>query len=452
MSQNQNGKSQDFVFHRNLRKEFPVIDRGEGLYLYDDQGNRFLDFGSGIGVVNIGYDIPSVIEAMHAQALKTPFVYSAPFASEPVMRLAKRVIEMAPESMSRVFFVSGGSEAVEAAIKLARQYHVERGHTGKFRIIARWASYHGNTLGALSASGRPLWRQLFAPLLQDFPHIVPPYCYRCPFGSSYPECGVACAHELEKAIALEGGADSISAFIAEPVVGTSATGLTPPPEYYPIIRDICDRHDILFICDEVITGCGRTGKNFGIDHWQVQPDIIVTGKGIGGGYSPLAAVLVNDKVCETIAAGSASHTQGYTYSGNPLSAAAGLAVLDYIQENRLIDKVAAKENFLKGQLERLKETGAVGDVRGRGFLMGVEFVRDPSTKAPFPPEQQFSSQVVAAALERGLMIIGGMGGMIDGVAGDHLQITPAFTISDEQIVWAVDTIKQSIEAVLDALR
>ena len=451
MGHSERSEAQDFIFHRDLRKHFPVIERGEGLELYDDQGNRFLDFGSGIGVVNIGYDVASVIEAMHAQAQKTPFVYSAPFASEPVMRLAERVIEMAPPGMARAFFVSGGSEAVEAAIKLARQYHVERGQWGRYRVIARWASYHGNTLGALSASGRPLWRRLFAPLLQDFPHIVPPYCYRCPFGSSYPQCGVACAHELERAIHLEGGADTLSAFIAEPVVGTSATGLTPPPEYYPIIREICDRHDLLFICDEVITGCGRTGKNFGIDHWQVQPDIIVTGKGIGGGYSPLAAVLVNDKVCQAIAAGSASHTQGYTYSGNPLSAAAGLAVLDYIQENGLIDRVAQKESFLRGQLERLQETGVVGDVRGRGFLMGVEFVRDPSTKAPFPPEQHFSSRVVAAALERGLMIIGGMGGMIDGVAGDHLQITPAFTISDEQIVWAVDTIGQSIEAVLESL-
>jgi adenosylmethionine-8-amino-7-oxononanoate aminotransferase len=451
MKHDRNSESQDFIFHRDLRKEFPVIDRGEGIYLYDDKGNRYLDFGSGIGVVNIGYDVQSVIEAMYAQAKRTPFVYSAPFASEPVIRLAERVIDMAPEGMARAFFVSGGSEAVEAAIKLARQYHVEQGRTGRYRVIARWASYHGNTLGALSASGRPLWRRLFTPLLQDFPHIPPPYCYRCPFGSCYPECDVACARELEKAIGLEGGADSISAFIAEPVVGTSATGLTPPPEYYPIIREICDRHDILFICDEVITGCGRTGKNFGIDHWQVQPDIIVTGKGIGGGYSPLAAVLVNDKVCEAIATGSAGHTQGYTYSGNPLSAAAGLAVLDYIHENRLIERVAEKEGFLKHELERLKSTGVVGDVRGRGFLMGIEFVRDPVTKDPFPPEQQFSSKVVAAALHRGLMIIGGMGGMIDGVAGDHLQITPAFTISDEQMVWAVDTLGQSIEAVLASL-
>ena len=446
-----NHASQDLIFHRDLRKTYPVIDRGEGIYLYDDKGNRFVDFGSGIGVVNLGYDISSVIEAMYAQAKKIPFVYSAPFASEPVIDLAERVIEMAPKDMARVFFVSGGSEAVEAAIKLTRQYYLERGQTGKYRVIARWSSYHGNTLGALSASGRPLWRRLFTPLLQDFPHIPPPYCYRCPFGSSYPECDVACAHELERTIALEGGADSLSAFIAEPVVGTSATGLTPPPEYYPIIRDICDRHDILFICDEVITGCGRTGKNFGIDHWQVQPDIIVTGKGIGGGYSPLAAVIVNDVVCEAIEAGSASHTQGYTYSGNPLSAAAGLAVLDYIRENRLIERVADKEPFLREALEGLKETGVVGEVRGRGFLMGVEFVRDPSTKDPFPPELEFSSKVVAEALKRGLMIIGGMGGMIDGVAGDHLQITPAFITSDEQIGWAVDTVRQSIEAVLASL-
>jgi adenosylmethionine-8-amino-7-oxononanoate aminotransferase len=442
---------QDLILHRDLRKEYPLIDRGEGIYLYDNKGNRFLDFGSGIGVVNIGYDVPSVIEAMYAQAKKTPFVYSAPFSSEPVIQLAARVIDMAPEGMARAFFVSGGSEAVEAAIKLARQYHLDRGQNGKYRVIARWASYHGNTLGALSASGRPLWRRLFTPLLQDFPHIPPPYCYRCPLGLIYPECEVACARELEKTIALEGGADSISAFIAEPVVGTSATGLTPPPEYYPMIREICDRHDILFICDEVITGFGRTGKNFGIDHWRVRPDIIVTGKGIGGGYSPLAAVIVNDNVCEAFAAGSAGHTQGYTYSGNPLSAAVGLAVLDYIQENRLIDRVAEKEGFLRHQLERLKATGVVGDVRGRGFLMGIEFVRDPSTKEPFPPGQQFTGRVVAAALERGLMIIGGMGGMIDGIAGDHLQITPAFTVTDEQVVWAVDTIKRSIEAVLKSL-
>jgi adenosylmethionine-8-amino-7-oxononanoate aminotransferase len=447
MKREEEVESQELLLHRDLRSALPVIERAEGIYLYDAKGKRYLDFGSGIGVVNIGYDAGPVIEAMHRQALKTCFVYSAAGTSEPVMRLAERVIEMAPGGMERVFFVSGGSEAVEAAIKLARQYHVERGAAGKYRVIARWASYHGNTLGALSASGRPLWRRLFAPLMQDFPHIPPPYCYRCPLGSRYPGCSVACARELERTINRQ-GAETISAFIAEPIVGTSAAGLTPPPEYYRIIREICDRYDVLFICDEVITGFGRTGRSFGIDHWQVRPDIIVTGKGIGGGYSPLAAVIVSERVCRTIAAGSGVHTQGYTYSGNPLSAAAGLAVLEHIRKKRLIERVAGNEAFLRQQLEGLADTGVVGEVRGRGFLMGIELVRDPATREPFPPERQFTRKVVAAAFERGLMVIGGMGGMIDGVAGDHLQITPAFTIEKKQIEWAVETLRQAIAAAL----
>ena len=437
----------DHVFYRSLRKTYPIIERGEGVCLYDQEGNEYLDFGSGIGVVNIGYSVPEVVEAMHEQAKKTSFVYSAPFTNEPLIRLSKKVIDLAPAGMSKVLFVSGGSEAIESAIKLARQYHVERGKASKYRVVARWTGYHGNTLGALSASGRPLWREHFRPLLLDFPHIHPPYCYRCPFGGQYPECGVRCAWELERTIRYE-GAQHISAFIAEPITGTSAAGVTPPPEYYPIIREICDKYDVLFICDEVITGFGRTGTNFGIDHWDVCPDMIVTGKGVGGGYSPLAAVILSETMCDTFANGSGSHTQGYTYAGNPVSAAAGLALLDYVEKHGLIARVRRMESYLKEKLESLRDLGIIGDVRGRGFLMGVEFVQDTEKKTPFPSEAQLTRRIVEAALERRLMIIGGMGGMVEAVLGDHLQITPAFVTTKEQIDTAVDIMRESISQAL----
>jgi adenosylmethionine-8-amino-7-oxononanoate aminotransferase len=443
-------RKNDCIFYRNLKRVYPIIERGHGIYLYDTEGNEYLDFGAGIAVVNIGYDVAEVIQAMTDQSKRASFIYSAPFTNEPQIRLSKKIIDLAPEGMSKVIFVSGGSEAVETAIKLSRQYHLERGNESKYRLIARWTGYHGNTLGALSASGRPSWRDYYTPYLQNFPHIYPPYCYRCPFDKTYPECGIFCAHELERVIRYE-GARYISAFIAEPVIGTSATGVTPPPEYYQIIREICDRYDILFISDEVITGFGRTGANFGIDHWNIRPDIIVTGKGLGGGYTPLAAVLLGDKVYQTFADGTASHTQGYTYAGNPLSAAIGLSVLDYVETHRLIDRVANLEGYLRKKLEELKSLGVVGDVRGKGFLFGVEFVQNPETKAPFPNDVGLTQRIVEAARQRRLMVIGGMGGMVDGTSGDHLQITPSFVISEQEIDKAVGILRDAIGQVLKDL-
>ena len=443
-------RKDDSIFYRNLNRVYPIIERGHGIYLNDTEGNEYLDFGAGIAVVNIGYSVPEVIQAMADQSERASFIYSAPFTNEPQIRLSKKIIDLAPEGMSKVIFVSGGSEAVETAIKLARQYHLERGKESKYRIISRWTGYHGNTLGALSASGRPSWRYHYTPYLQNFPHIYPPYCYRCPYEKTYPECGVFCAHELERVIQFE-GANYMSAFIAEPVIGTSATGVTPPPEYYPIIREICDRHDILFISDEVITGFGRTGANFGIDHWDARPDIIVTGKGIGGGYTPLAAVILSEKIYDTFAGGTASHTQGYTYAGNPLSAAIGLAVLEYVEANGLIERVANMEGYLKEKLEGLKSLGIIGDIRGKGFLFGIEFVQDPSTKAPFPGDYGLTQRIVEAALERKLMVIGGLGGMVNGILGDHLQITPSFVISKEEIDKAVSILHDAIGQVMKDL-
>jgi adenosylmethionine-8-amino-7-oxononanoate aminotransferase len=439
------------VFYRDLEKKYPIIERAEGVYLYDDAGNRYLDFGSGIGVVNIGYNVPEINEAMAAQAGKTSFVYSAPFTTEAQIRISKKIIDMSPEGMSKVLLVSGGSVAMESAIKLARQYHIERGNASKYKIIARWTGYHGNTIGALSASGRSSWREYFEPYLLNFPHIHPPYCYRCPFDKEYPGCGLTCAQELERVIRFE-GPQNISAFIAEPIIGTSAPGVTPPPEYYPMVREICDKYDILFISDEVITGFGRTGKTFGIDHYDALPDMMVAGKGVGGGYTPLAVVIVSDKVFEAFEKGSGKHTQGFTYSGNPLSAAVGLALLEYIEKNGLIERVSEMAAHLKKGLESLRDTGIVGDVRGLGFLQGVEFVQDMERKTPFPKEANLTARIVEAAFNRKLMIIGGMPGVVDNELGDQLQITPSFTISEEQIDTAVDIIRQSIAEVKKELK
>jgi adenosylmethionine-8-amino-7-oxononanoate aminotransferase len=348
--------------------------------------------------------------------------------------------------MGHVLLLSGGSEATETAMKLAHQYHRERGKEGKYRIISRWISYHGNTIGALSMSGRTAWRREFTPYLQDFPKIHPPYCYRCPYGKSYPGCGIACAEDLERVITLE-GAEGIAAFIAEPVIGTSAAGVTPPPEYYPRIREICDKHDILFIADEVITGVGRTGRNFAIEHWGVVPDIITTAKALSSGYAPLAAVLLHDKVYDAIAQGSGHMTQGFTYSGHPLCSAVGLAVLKYLKAHKLVENAARMGRLLLQRLETLKRFPIVGDVRGTGLILGVEFVADQASKRPFPPAAGVTRRIVEGALAEGVMVVPGMSGMIDGAAGDHIQISPPYIFDEanvEQLVKALETAIQKV--------
>ncbi len=432
---------------RDFAKTYPIMVRGKGVFLYDRDGREYLDAVGGIAVVNIGHGVPEIIAAMREQAEKVAFVHGGSFANEPAMALAEELATWAPKGLGHVLLLSGGSEATETAMKLARQYHLERGKLSKYRIVSRWISYHGNTIGALSMSGRTAWRNAFTPYLQNFPKIHPPYCYRCPYGKSYPGCGIACAEDLERVITLE-GADDIAAFIAEPVIGTSAAGVTPPPEYYPRIREICDRHDVLFIADEVITGVGRTGKNFGIEHWGVVPDMITTAKALSSGYVPLAAVLLHDKVYDAIAKGSAHMTQGFTYSGHPLCATVGLAVLQYIKAHGLVGQAARIGRHLLERLGTLRRYPIVGDVRGTGLILGVEFVADQATKRPFPPEAGVSRRIVEACLAEGVMVVPGMGGMIDGVAGDHIQISPPYIFTEEHVERLVGALTVAIEKVM----
>ncbi len=334
---------------------------------------------------------------------------------------------------------------------MARQYHVETNHSSKYRVVARWMSYHGNTVGALSMSGRTQWRKLFTPYLLNFPHIVPSYCYRCPFDKSYPQCGIDCAYDLERVIKLE-GADSIAAFIAEPIIGTSAAGVTPPPEYYQIIRSICNKYNVLMIIDEVITGFGRTGKNLAIDHWNIVPDIIATGKGISSGYAPLAAVIAHDKIFHAFRKGSGSFTHGHTYAGNPLSCAVGLAVQEYIQKNNLVERVATAGSLFMRKLSTLSDLPIVGDIRGKGLLLGVEFVLDKETKSPFERKLKVAETIVQHAFQKGLIIVPGVPGNVDGVLGDHIQITPPFIIDEVIMETMVKIIRDSIIEVQEDLK
>lgn len=430
------------IFFRSAGEFNPTIDRAEGIYCYDQEGRRYIDGMGGVGVVSIGHGVTEVIDAALAQMKKVCFAHPFHWKNIPHMQLTERIASMAPRGMSHVFMCSGGSEATETALKMARQYHVERGQSTRYKIISRWSSFHGNTLGSLSMSGMTSRRAAFTPLLAPFPHIVPCNCYRCPFGKSYPGCGIQCAHDLEAAILRE-GPDSIAAFIAEPFVGAAAGATAAPPEYFTIVRNICDRYGILMIADEVITGFGRTGRNFGIDHWDVVPDIICTGKGMSSGYAPLGAVIAHERVYEVFKRSAAGFNHGYTYGGNPLSCAIGDAVLEYMRKHRLIENVAALGPELFAAAQELAELPIVGEIRGKGFFLGIEFVADKAAKTPFAPQIGASRKIADIAFANGL-ITGANRGGIDGVLGDHINIAPPYTCTSSDLRHIVDILKQSI--------
>ncbi len=439
-----NTGSAQHIFPRDWRKRYPVVERGEGVYLWDKDGQRYMDGAGGAAVVTVGHGNRGVIQAISSQAEKVCFPYIGNFLSQAQIELADRVISFSPPGMSRVYFVSGGSEATEVAIKIARQYYLLQGKERKVNIISRWLSYHGATLGALSLSGHIQRRKDYLPYLTDSPHIPPPYCYRCPFELSYPACHIRCAEELERTI-KEIGADHIAAFIAEPIIGNAAGAVVPPAEYYPIVRETCDKYDILLILDEVITGFGRTGKNFAIDHWGVYPDVLIFGKGVSSGYAPLGGVAIHEKIFDVFfQSPSSGFFSGYTYSGNPLACSAGLAVLNYIDTHHLVEECARKGDYLWEQASRLKDLPLVGDVRGKGLFMGIELVSDREQKTPFPREMMAAETVKATAMEKGLLLMSGSG-TADGVAGDHLVIAPPFTITTEELDLLLNLLESSLK-------
>lgn len=442
-------QNNDHIFYRNPGAFYPSVERGEGIYIYDKSGKRYIDGSGGAVVVTVGHNVPEIREAIISQAGKIAFTHGTQFTSEAAVDLASRIVEMSPSPLSRVYFLSGGSEAVETAVKLARQYQVDRGNPLKYKVISRWTSYHGNTLGALALGGHTGRRRYYQPLIQHTPHIVPCYCYRCPLGLAAEACNCECADELEKTILYE-GPDSVSAFIVEPVVGATAGALVPKDGYFQKIREICDRYDVLLIADEVMTGVGRTGKNFAMDHWRVVPDMLVCAKGLSSGYAPIFCVVTNDLIHDTIKKVSGAFVHGHTYSQNPLSCATALAVLDYIKAHDLVVRSAKMGDYLLNKMQILYRHAIVGDVRGLGLFAGVEFVKDRETREPFEVKQKVNARIGNRAFAKGLITYPGGGGA-DGIRGDHSLLAPPFTITESQIDDMVAILDESVDEIAKEL-
>jgi adenosylmethionine-8-amino-7-oxononanoate aminotransferase len=429
------------VFYRRLKHDYPTVERGEGVHLYDTEGKRYIDAAGGALVVNIGHGVRDIAQAMADQAARVAFAHGTQFTNEPLEAYAAEVAEIAPLPDARLYLVAGGSEATETAIKLARQICLARGEPERYKIVSRWGSYHGATLGALSASGRTPLRRPYAPLLLDFPHIPPCYCYRCPFGASYPACGVICADALEAEIRRQ-GPDTVAAFIAEPVVGATLCAAVPPPEYWPRAREICDRHGVLLIADEVMCGVGRTGRWFAVDHWNATPDILVTAKGASGGYYPLGLVLVKGEWVETLK-DTGNFVHGFTQANGVLGAAVGRAVLRYLQTHHLVQASAQKGDYLLEKLASLRDLPAVGDVRGLGLMAGVELVAEKADKRPFPHTADVAHRVQAAAMARGVIVYYGTG-LADGIDGDGVLLGPPYVVTEAQIDQVVAVLREAI--------
>jgi hypothetical protein len=372
---------------------------------------------------------------MAQQSSQLAFAHTSQFHSVPAEKLAARLLALAPTNFrngGRVYFTSGGSEATETAIKLARQYHLEKGQTARFRVLSRRQSYHGSTLGAMTVSGNVARRAAYQPMLAEWGHIAPCFCYHCPFEKTFPQCHLVCADDLDSFLTAN-DADSAGAFIFEPVVGATLGAAVPPEGYAARIVEICRKRGMLLIADEIMTGMGRTGKPFAVQHWDVEPDIILIGKGIASGYAPLGAVLVARNVVEAFERGSGNFKHGFTYQAHPVATTAGNAVLDYIEAHELFAAVAQAAQVLRTALAPLQSHRHVGDIRGLGLLVGIEFVRDKSSRAPFDPSQAVAEKIRLAAMDAGILTYPTQG-CVDGTRGDHILLAPPFIITPEESV------------------
>jgi adenosylmethionine-8-amino-7-oxononanoate aminotransferase len=439
------------LFSRNLSKQYPLAVRGEGCWIIDAEGRRYLDASGQAAVVSIGHGVQEIGRAMAEQSGRIAFAHTTQFHSEPAEKLAACVLAMAPRNFrdgGRVYFTSGGSEAVETAIKLARQYFLESRQPSRYRIVSRRQSYHGSTLGAMAVSGNVARRAPYAPLIPEWGHVAPCFCYHCPFDKIYPECNLACADELD-AFLQANDASSVAAFIFEPIVGATLGGVPAVDGYTARIAEICRKHGILLIADEVMTGIGRTGKPFASEHWGLEPDIILTGKGIAGGYAPLGAVLVVPRIVEVFEKGTAAFMHGFTYQAHPVATAAGNAVFEYLEAHKLFERVMPAGETLRNALTGLQSHPHVGQVRGLGLLQGVEFVKEKSTREPFPKETGIAEKIRLAALGKNVLFYPGQG-CVDGVRGDHVLLAPPFIIKPEECALIADALQYALGKVFSA--
>ena len=431
--------------HRDWDRPFPAVARTEGIYLYDENGKKYIDGSGGSSVVtSIGHGVSEIALVMFDQAQKFSFYPAHAFTNERFLDLCDLVVSLAPGGLkdnSRVWITCTGTDATDDAVRLARQYWVECDRPSKYMVVGRWQGFHGNNLAVAGFSGITSRRRIFQPMFVESPHLPPAFCYRCSLEKTYPECGMLCARMLETII-RQHGADNIAAFIAEPVVG-AALGCAPAPDgYFQVIRQICDRYEILFIDDEVMTGWGRTGAAWGIDHWGVTPDIIATAKGMTAGYTPLSAVIARDDIWGALERNHSPFKAGHTLNANVVSCAGAIAVINYSLDHRLsLNSRMRGEQALAGLREMMNRHPILGDVRGKGLMFGFEFVQDRQTKETFPPRLGVSSRFEQFALRRGLVTYP-CTGTVDGVLGDMTLMAPPLTISSQEM--------DELLAILDA--
>jgi len=436
------------IFPRNFRKDYPVAVRGEGCWIISADGRRFLDAAGQAAVVNIGHGVPEIGRAMAEQSSQIAFAHTSQFHSIPAEKLAARLLQLAPENFQnggRVYFTSGGSEATETAIKLARQYQLESGQPERYGVISRRQSYHGSTLGAMSVSGNVARRAPYQPLLAEWGHVSECFAYHRAGNLKEEDYGLACANDLDKFLHGPLGSSS-AAFIFEPIVGATLGAAVPSSGYVERVAEICRENKILLIADEIMSGMGRTAKPFAIQHWNAEPDMILIGKGIASGYAPLGAVLASARVVEAFERGSAVFQHGFTYQAHPVSTAAGNAVLDYLESHKLFDRVASISKTLFADLEPLRSHPNVGDIRGMGLLIGIEFVSDKKSREPFLQSQNIAERICQAALEENVLTYPTQG-CVDGLRGDHILLAPSFTVSTEESALIARAIKSALAKV-----
>ncbi|TWT04012.1 aspartate aminotransferase family protein [Reyranella sp. CPCC 100927] len=440
------------ILHRQIRQDYPRAATARGLYIHDKDGKAYLDASGGAAVSCLGHGHPDVVAAMHAQIDTLAYAHTSFFTTDAAEELADDLIAHAPAGMSHVYLVSGGSEAIEASLKLARQYFVEKGQPQRRHFIARRQSYHGNTLGALAVGGNEWRRKQFQPLLIETHHVSPCYEYRGRRDDETAEqYGQRLADELDAQIRTL-GPDTVIAFVAETVVGATSGAVPPVPGYFRKVREVCDRHGVLLILDEVMSGMGRTGTLHACQQEGIAPDLMTIAKGLGGGYAAIGAVLVGGKIMDAISAGSGLFQHGHTYIGHPVSCAAALAVQRVIRRDKLLDNVVRQGDLLQRRLrERFGNHHHVGDIRGRGLFQGIELVEDRGEKKPFDPAVKLNARIKAEAMARGLLVYP-MGGTIDGARGDHVLLAPPFIVQPQDIETIVERLGGAIDAAIAGVR
>jgi adenosylmethionine-8-amino-7-oxononanoate aminotransferase len=441
-----NKAPKNHVFYRNQNWKYPRIEKGEGIYLIDENGNRYIDGCSGSAVANIGHGNKEIAEFTKEHMKRIAFTHLSRWTVDSIEKCAEKVAQWAPGDLNHVYFVSGGSESTETAIKMARQYFVERdgNSTTKWKVISKWNSFHGNTIGSLSMTGITGRRKIYDPMLINFPKVPQFYHYRNPWDcKTLEETSIKAAEALEAEI-LRQGADNIAAFITEPVVGSAAPGVHPDKIYFKMVREICDKYDVLLIVDEVMAGFGRTGRKFALEHFGIVPDIVTCAKGMSCGYTPIGAAIVTDGIFNTIMVeGSGHFIHGHTYAGNPLSCGIANKVIDIMEREGYVENAAEQGTYLMEKLQNLYEYPIVGDIRGKGLMIGIEFVKDKGTKEPFEASIQVKNKIMNNCLAGGLVVYPG-GGSVDGIKGDHILIAPPVNITKKEVNLLFDALKAGI--------